>query len=53
MPSVETVDDGAVRTVAINRPERRNALDFASLVAGGVKATAGRPNVQSGRYASA
>jgi 2-(1,2-epoxy-1,2-dihydrophenyl)acetyl-CoA isomerase len=33
MPSVETVDDGAVRVIAINRPERRNALDFASLVA--------------------
>ena len=33
MPSVETVDNGAVRVIAINRPERRNALDFASLVA--------------------
>jgi 2-(1,2-epoxy-1,2-dihydrophenyl)acetyl-CoA isomerase len=32
MSIVEVVDDGAVRTIAINRPERRNALSFETLV---------------------
>jgi len=31
MAIVEVVDDGAVRTIAINRPERRNALSFHTL----------------------
>src|SRR6185369_5708864 len=33
MAAVETTDDGAIRIITLNRPERRNALDFASLVA--------------------
>jgi 2-(1,2-epoxy-1,2-dihydrophenyl)acetyl-CoA isomerase len=33
MSIVETSDDGAVRVIAINRPERRNALNFDALVA--------------------
>lgn len=33
MSTVETSDEGAVRVVAINRPERRNALNFDTLVA--------------------
>jgi 2-(1,2-epoxy-1,2-dihydrophenyl)acetyl-CoA isomerase len=32
MSTVETEDSGAVRTIAINRPERRNALNFDTLV---------------------
>jgi 2-(1,2-epoxy-1,2-dihydrophenyl)acetyl-CoA isomerase len=32
MSTIETVDDGAVCTIAINRPERRNALNFDTLV---------------------
>jgi 2-(1,2-epoxy-1,2-dihydrophenyl)acetyl-CoA isomerase len=32
MNLIEVVDDGAVRTIAINRPERRNALSFDTLV---------------------
>jgi len=32
MSLIEVVDDGAVRTIAINRPERRNALSFGTLV---------------------
>jgi len=32
MAIVEVADDGAVRTIAINRPERRNALGFDTLV---------------------
>jgi 2-(1,2-epoxy-1,2-dihydrophenyl)acetyl-CoA isomerase len=32
MSTIETEDNGAVRTIAINRPERRNALNFDTLV---------------------
>src|SRR5271167_3478856 len=32
MAMIEVEDDGAVRTIAINRPERRNALNFDTLV---------------------
>jgi 2-(1,2-epoxy-1,2-dihydrophenyl)acetyl-CoA isomerase len=32
MPSIETEDHGPIRIIAVNRPERRNALDFGTLV---------------------
>src|SRR5271163_3725990 len=32
MSTIDIEDDGAVRTIAINRPERRNALNFDTLV---------------------
>jgi len=32
MKLLEIVDDGPIRTIAINRPERRNALNYATLM---------------------